>query len=75
MSYYSTWYNYTDDNADAFRHGLWMCIAAWNSGADYARRFGVAHEDDYPSTTLSRQMDLFNNSTFPAEISKQCLNK
>lgn len=60
--YYNSSYNYADDNADAFRHGVWMAYSAFNSGADYARRFGIAHEDDWYDTALSRSMDLYNNN-------------
>lgn len=62
MDNYERYYNsYVDDNGDAFRHGVWMAYSAFNSGADYARRFGIAHEDDFPNTALDRKMDLYNN--------------
>lgn len=61
-SYYDSSSGYADDNADAFRHALWMCISAFLSGDSFAREFGIAHEDDYPSTALARGMDLFNNN-------------
>ena len=74
MSYYKTYYNstsgYEDDNADAFRHALWMLLAARKSGASYAREFGVAHENDYPSSSLARSMDLFNNNVGIAKSTK-----
>lgn len=62
MDNYERYYNSSvDDNGDAFRHGVWMAYSAFNSGADYARRFGIAHEDDFPNTALDRKMDLYNN--------------
>lgn len=32
------------------------------AGDDYSRRFGIAHEDDFPSGALARSMDLYNNN-------------
>lgn len=60
--YYNSSSGYEDDNADAFRHALWMCISAFEAGDSFAREFGIAHEDDYSGTTLAREMDLFNNN-------------
>lgn len=52
-----------DDNADAFRHSLWMAVSsAGVAGSDFSRRFGIAHEDDFPSSALARSMDLYNNN-------------
>lgn len=64
MSYYKSYYSGgTDDNADAFRHSLWMALSSASvAGADYSRRFGIAHEDDFPSGVLARSMDLYNNN-------------
>ena len=63
MSTYRTYYSGgEDDNADAFRHALWMSLSASTfAGTDYSRRFGIAHENDFPGSSLSRSMDLFNN--------------
>lgn len=67
MSYYQKYYSGgEDDNADAFRHSLWMAVSsAGIAGSDFSRRFGIAHEDDFPSptnTALARSMDLNNNN-------------
>ncbi|MBS5371437.1 MAG: hypothetical protein KHY19_18505 [Coprobacillus cateniformis] len=59
--YYDSDYGWEDDNGDAFRHASWMALAAHYAGASYTREFGIAHEDDYPSTDLAREMDLNNN--------------
>lgn len=32
------------------------------AGADFSRRFGIAHEDDFSSSALARSMDLYNNN-------------
>lgn len=60
--YYDSDYGWEDDNGDAFRHASWMAIATHYVGENYAREFGIAHEDDYPSTDLARRMDLNNNN-------------
>lgn len=64
MSYYNSYYyGGEDDNADAFRHSLWMALSSASvAGKDYSRRFGIAHEDDRPSSALARSMDLYNNN-------------
>ncbi|GGG16869.1 hypothetical protein GCM10007425_09030 [Lysinibacillus alkalisoli] len=64
MSYYKNYYSGgEDDNADAFRHSLWMAFSSASvAGADYSRRFGIAHENDFPSSALARSMDLYNNN-------------
>ncbi len=63
--YYDSTSGWTDDNADAFRHAVWMMLSAHYAGASYAREFGIAHEDDYrdsgPTADLARKMDLSNN--------------
>ncbi len=55
---------YTDlhnGKGDAFRHGFWQGLAASGSGIDYAKRFGEAHETDYPGPHLEFSMDTHNN--------------
>ena len=68
MSYYKSYYNstsnYEDDNADAFRHSLWMALSAHKTGVPYAIEFGMAHEVDFPSS------DLYNNNAGATIASK-----
>lgn len=59
--YFDSEYHWEDDNGDAFRHGVWMMLSACRVGEHYAKQFGIAHEDDHPSSELARKMDLFNN--------------
>ncbi|MHB1167521.1 MAG: DUF6973 domain-containing protein [Carboxydocellales bacterium] len=47
---------------DAYRHGLWQGLAAYHTGAEYAKAFGDAHEADFPGSKTQTTMDLFNNS-------------
>ncbi|MHC8516727.1 DUF6973 domain-containing protein [Sporosarcina sp. ITBMC105] len=66
MNHYQKYYSGgEDDNADAFRHSLWMAVSsAGVAGSDFSRRFGIAHENDFPSpnyTALARSMDSNNN--------------
>ena len=60
MSYYKSYYSGgTDDNADAVRHSLWMALSSASvAGDDYSRRFGIAHEDDFPSGALARSNNV-----------------
>lgn len=60
--YYDSDYGWEDDNADAFRHASWMAIATHYVGDNYAREFGIAHEEDYPGSDLAKRMDLNNNN-------------
>lgn len=72
--YYTPYAGGDGDNSDAFRHGLWMALSTYNSGADYAERFGRAHEEGtYNNPAISRAMDLNNNSV-GVQIGRQYIN-
>lgn len=47
---------------DAYRHGLWQALSAFHTGVDYAKKFGDAHEKDFPNPEPERTMDYTNNA-------------
>lgn len=61
--YYNDNSKFTQDSADAFRHGYWNALMAIEIGEEYAAMFADAHEDRPESFGVDKDMDLMNNDT------------
>lgn len=52
-----------NDIRDAFRHCVWNALMTKRANADFAKKFGDAHEyGDADQPVAERDMDLFNNA-------------
>jgi hypothetical protein len=54
--------DYTDDQADAFRHTYWNALLTKEFGEDWAAEFTSAHERNPANNSIPEAMDLHNNS-------------
>lgn len=59
----TTSFSQRDGLGDAFRHVYWSAMNAYDCGANLARQFGNAHEEEYDpvQTPAGAEMDYHNN--------------
>lgn len=53
--------NSHNGNGDAFRHAYWSCNMVVRIGANWAKRWGDAHEIEPGQPAIEKEMDLWNN--------------